>query len=155
MFFFSKRKIEEGGLLSLSKDMCKKNVGTDVSAWDSSGGLETMWTEELFSLENSFEMHHRIFTELWHIPSKISLASINLYVPVNSQEKRECWNSPADFLAASTISSIIVDGDLNITLDPKEKKGGVCERDPMHNMVEHLILIWDLIDFKPKIDRYT
>ena len=46
-------------------------------------------------------------------------------------------------------------GDSNITLDPKEKKGGVYERDLMHKTVENLILLWNLIDFKPKKGRYT
>ena len=61
----------------------------------------------------------------------------------------------AEFFAASNLSNILVAGDLNITLDPKEKKGGVCGRDPMHKTVEHLISIWELIDFKPKRGRYT
>ena len=90
-----------------------------MSARGSSGGLATLWTEELFSLENSFAMQHWIFTELRHIPSKICLAIFNLYVLVKFQEKRECWNSLEDFLDANTLSNIIVAGDLNITLDPK------------------------------------
>ena len=57
-------KIEEDSLLSLSKKNCKKNAGMVVSAQGSSGGLETPWTEELFSLEKSFETKHWIFTEL-------------------------------------------------------------------------------------------
>ena len=46
-------------------------------------------------------------------------------------------------------------GDLNLTLDVKEKKGGLCGRDPMLNIVENFILSWELIDFKPKRGRYT
>ena len=46
-------------------------------------------------------------------------------------------------------------GDLNLTLDVKKKKGGLCERDPMLNTVENFILSWELIDFKPKRGRYT
>ena len=44
----------------------------------------------------------------------------------------------------------MVAGDLNIIVDPKEKKGGVCGRDPMLKSVQNLISVWDLIDFKPK-----
>ena len=43
---------------------------------------------------------------------------------------------------------IMVAGDLNITMDPKEKKGGVYERDPMLKIVENLISLCELIDFK-------
>ena len=46
-------------------------------------------------------------------------------------------------------------GELNITMDPKEKKGGVYERDPMLKIVENLILFWELVDFQPKKGRYT
>ena len=51
-------KIEEDTLLSLSKNNWKNNVGKVVSARGSSGGLATVWTEELLSLENSFETQH-------------------------------------------------------------------------------------------------
>ena len=71
-------------------------------------------------------------------------------MPVNFQEKRDCWNSLASFLADKSFSSIIVNRNLNITMDAKEKKGGVCGRDPMLNLVENLIQTWRLIDFKPK-----
>ena len=121
-----------------------------MSARGSFGGLATLSSEDLFSLENSFVMQHWIFNELRHTSSKISLAIFNLYVPVNSQEKRECWNSLAEFLATSKFSNILLAGYFNITLDPKEKKGGVYGRDPMHKTVENLISIWDLIDLKPK-----
>ena len=51
-------KIEEESLLSLSKKNWKKNAGKVVSARASSGGLVTLWKEELFSLENSLETQH-------------------------------------------------------------------------------------------------
>ena len=49
----------------------------------------------------------------------------------------------------------MITGDLNITLDSKEKKGGICGRDPMLKSVENFITSWDLIDFKPKKGIYT
>ena len=51
-------KIEEDILLSLSKKNWKNNAGKVVSARVSSGGLETLWTEEMFSMVNSFETQH-------------------------------------------------------------------------------------------------
>ena len=103
---------------------------------------------------NSSETQHWIFTKLRHIPSKLSLDIFNLYVPVNFQEKKQCWSSLVDFVATYTPSNIIVAGDLNITMDPKEKKG-VCGRDPMHKSIENFILLGDLLDFKPKKGKYT
>lgn len=70
-------------------------------------------------------------------------------------EKKDCWNSLSDFLEIYTPPKIILAGDLNITLDPKEKKDGVWGKDPFHVSVESLILSWDLLGFKPKKGRYT
>ena len=64
-------------------------------------------------------------------------------------------NYLSDFIVVNSISNIMIDGDLNITLDSKEKKGGNSGRDPMLKTVENLITLWDLIDFKPKKGRYT
>ena len=115
-------KIEEGNLLSLRKKNWKKNAVKAMNAWGSSGGLATLWTEDLFSLENYFVTQHWIFIELQHTSSKISLVIFNLYVHVNSQEKRECWNTLVEFLATRNLSNILVLGDLNFTLAPKDKK---------------------------------
>ena len=71
-------------------------------------------------------------------------------MPVNFQEKRDCWKSQVVFLDDNSFSNIIVASDLNITMDAKEKKGGVRGRDPMLNTVENIIISWELIDFKPK-----
>ena len=46
-------------------------------------------------------------------------------------------------------------GDLNLVIDPKEKRGGNSGRDQMIPLVEELILHWDLLDFKPKRGLYT
>ena len=46
-------------------------------------------------------------------------------------------------------------GDLNIILDPMEKKGGVQGKDYFHEFVETLIHAWDMLDFKTKKGRFT
>ena len=115
-------KIEEETLLSLSKMKWKKNIGKAVSAQGSFGGLATMWLEDMFFMENSFETWHWIFTELCHTSSNISLVLFNLYVPINFLEKKECWNSLAYFIATYAPFNAIAADDLNIIMDPKEKK---------------------------------
>lgn len=45
--------------------------------------------------------------------------------------------------------------DLNLVIDPKEKRGGNSGRDQMLPLVEELILDWDLLDFKLKKGLYT
>ena len=80
-------KIEEEVVLLLSKSKWNLNVGKEVSARGSSGGLATLWSEEKFQLNRWFVTQHWIFTDLYHYSSKISLALFNLYVPVNYSEK--------------------------------------------------------------------
>ena len=80
-------KIDEDSLLSTSCKKWKTNVGKAVRAKGTAGGIATLWSKNSFSLENSFNMQHWIFTKLCHIPSKQSIYLFNLYVPVNSQEK--------------------------------------------------------------------
>lgn len=63
-------------------------------------------------------------------------------------EKKDYWNSLSDFLEIYAPQNIILAGDLNITLDPNEKKGRVWGKDPFHASVESLILEWDLLDHK-------
>ena len=61
----------------------------------------------------------------------------------------------SDFLETSSPSNVIVAGDLNIIIDPKEKKGGVLGKDPFQASVESLIQAFDLVDFKQKLGRFT
>ena len=80
-------KIDKDSLLSISCKRWKTNVGKVVSARGTAGGIATLWSEDVFSLENSFTSQHWIFTKLGHIPSKQTICLFNLYVSVNSQEK--------------------------------------------------------------------
>ena len=54
-----------------------------------------------------------------------------------------------------TPTNIIIAGDLNVTLAPCEKKGGVRGKDYMHDVVENMIHDWDFVDIKPKVGRFT
>ena len=122
-------KVTKEILLSLSKMNWKKNAGIAVSPRGSSGGLATLWAEDSFSLENSFKTRHWIFTEIRHLASKTSLSILNLHIPVNFQEKKDCWKSLAEYVDANIPSNMIMVGDLNIMLDPKDKNRGFCGRD--------------------------
>ena len=68
------------------------------------------------------DWQHWIFTDLQHIPRKTSLALFNLYVPVNLIEKKECWITLSHFIETQSPINIIVAGDLNIIINPEEKK---------------------------------
>ena len=86
-------KMEEEALLSLSSASWKKQGECVISAKGALGGLATLWNKNEFSLLNSFSNQHWIFMELQHLPSKFSIALLNLFVHVHYMEKRECWNT--------------------------------------------------------------
>ena len=94
--------IEDESLLLLSKTKWKLNVGKVVSARGTSGGLATLWSDEKFQLNRWFATQHWIFTDLYHISSKISLALFDLYIPVNFNEKKECWKTLSDFIETNS-----------------------------------------------------
>ena len=90
VLFLQEKKVVEENLLALSKMNWKKNAGIIVSARGSSGGLATLWAEDIISLENSFKTQHWIFTEIWHPASKTSLSIFNMYIHVIFQERKDC-----------------------------------------------------------------
>lgn len=148
-------KIAGQALLETGNSKWKKNSGIAVSARGSSGGLATLWNGELFQLISTHETLHWIYTELTHTSSKLTISLVNLYVPVNYSEKRDCWKSLADFLEQEAPNNIILAGDLNIVLKAKEKRGGTDHKDPMVGVVEEIAQTWDLHDFNPIHGLYT
>eukprot|EP00253_Pinus_taeda_P004415 PITA_04415 len=59
-------KLEGQALLEISKSKWNKKAGKAVSARGTSGGLATLWSEDLFHLNNFQATQHWIFTELKH-----------------------------------------------------------------------------------------
>lgn len=114
-----------------------------------------MWSEDKYQLESSFETQHWIFIELRHLSSKLSISLFNLYVPIHLIEKKACSQTLSDFLDIYSPHNILVARDLNLVIDPKEKRGGNNGKDQMLPLVEELLLHWDLLDFKPKKGLYT
>ena len=117
----------------------EKNAGLAVSARGCSGGLTTLWSEDIFHLKKSFRTHHWLFVELKHVSNNLILSHFNLYVPVNYVEKKICWQSLLDFLESHSFSNIVVAGDVNIIFKTKEKCGGNQDKDPFLELVDSLI----------------
>ena len=82
-------KIENDALLFLSKTKWKMNTGIVFSAQGTCGGLVTIWSKDKFTLLSLFVSQHWIYSELLCSTSKISIALLNLYVPVNLVEKKD------------------------------------------------------------------
>jgi hypothetical protein len=98
---------------------------------------------------------HWIRTSLLHIPTGKILNVINVYMPVIYQEKIDCWSSLQNLQGSLDSKDLIIAGDLNTTLHPKEKKGGSRVRDPTREHLEDLISSFHLIDINPSNDRFT
>lgn len=148
-------KIEGQALMDISKSKWKKNAGKAVKSRGTLEGVATLWFEDHFHLLNSHETQHWIFTELRHLESKLTIALFNLYVPVVYVEKQECWNSLSKFLDLHSPNNIILGGDLNIVMEPKEKRGENNIRDQLLPLVEELMQQRDLLDFSPVRGKYT
>ena len=73
-------KMGEESLLDMNRENWKKQGGCARGA---SNGLATLWNKNEFSLFNSFSTEHYIFTELQHLPLKVSLSLFNLYGPMH------------------------------------------------------------------------
>jgi len=150
-------KIKGELLLNTRSTKWKFDNGKVVSVRGSAGGIGigTFWSRKIFSLKRFYETQHWIFTELRHTSSNLTLVLFNLYVPIHYAKKREFWKSLSDFLELHNPKRIVIVGDLNIIMDPKEKRGGSYFRDPMLYIVENLMIQWDLVDFKPVKGEYT
>ena len=56
---------------------------------------------------------------------------------------------------AQSLVNVILARYLNIMLSLNEKKGRMRGKDHLHDAVEEIIQVWDLMDFKPKFGRFT
>ena len=102
----------------------------DVSARGTSRGLATLWYDDKFSLKSSYATQNWIYTKLQDLSSKTVISLFNLYVHVYFLEKKVCWKYLSEFMEIHSPINIIVVGDLNLILDPKEKHGGTRGKDP-------------------------
>ena len=64
-------------------------------------------------------------------------------------EKKDCWHSVQEILSSQNPENIILFGELNITLNAKEKRGGSIFRDLLREIMEDVMRDWDLEDVKP------
>jgi hypothetical protein len=117
--------------------------------------LGTLWNPNKIELIHSHSSSHWILTVLQHKDTDVQVSLFNIYAPVLHVEKRLCWNSIQEHLHLSHLENIIIAGDLNLTLKTGGKKRGSPLRDPFREIVDDLILDWDLEDIKPTKGLFT
>ena len=59
----------------------------------------------------------------------------NIYVPVNYRENKQCWDSVGEMSHEVQLENVILDGDLNLTLNLNEKRVGSRVRDSAREWV--------------------
>lgn len=147
--------MEDNEFLQTSKKFWKGSRGQVVSAWGASRGLGSLWNPLKYRLVSEIQNTHWLFLKLQPVDSRETFFLSNVYVPVNIEEKRECWGSVRHLLESKNFENIIIAGDLNLTLHMEEKRGGTIVRDPAREWVEDLMQDWDLLDIPSKNGKYT
>ena len=70
------------------------------------------------------------------------------------QKKNICWNLLREE-RSNLQGNVVLAGDLNVILSQEEKRGGSLVRYPIREMVDAIILEWNLLDVKPSSGKYT
>jgi exonuclease III len=128
-------KRKDTGILQERNYIWHSCKGVAVSSRGSSGGICTLWNPSIFSLQSWHSTTHWIRTTLLHIPTGKILNVFNVYMPVIYQEKIECWTSLQNLQGSLDPKDLIIAGDFNTTLHPKEKKGGTRVRTPLESIL--------------------
>jgi hypothetical protein len=116
--------MEDDSALHAGNTFWKKRSGEAVSSRGASGGLATFWDSSIFDLLVVHSTMQWIYTKLTHKVSGHQVSLFNLYVPILLTKKKYCWDSIEVFLSLHKPENIIIAGDLNVTLQAKEKKRG-------------------------------
>jgi exonuclease III len=110
IFLIQETKMEEQDFLQASKAFWKKGQGIVVSTRGALGGLGTFWDTLKYDLISSEACMHWVFTSLLHKETGRLVSLFNLYVPVLSSEKRNCWDLIKSFLNSNELENIIIGG---------------------------------------------
>jgi exonuclease III len=123
-------KMEASIILETTKKVFKTTVGSTVSSQGASGGIETLWDDQIWTLEVTLETQSWLLTVLKNKDNSNIISVINVYMPNSYKDKTACWNSL--FMLKNTIdlSSCIIGGDFNTHLNTGEKKEAVKSETP-------------------------
>ena len=70
------------------------------------------------------------------------------------QKKKICWTLLRE-QRSNLQGNVVLARDLNVILSQEEKIGGSLVKDPIREMVDDIILEWNLMDVKPSSGKYT
>ena len=132
-------KMEKDMFLQVSTKFWKKGGRSAVNSRGASGGIGTLWDNQKFELVEAKHNPHWILTTLLQKETNNQVRLFNMYVPVSYADKKTCWNLIQEE-RSNLLGNVILVGDLNITLNQAEKRGGSMVRDPIREHVDDLML---------------
>ena len=79
----------------------------------------------------------------------------NIYGPIVNRAKEYFWKQLEMYRFGKMHLLCIITGDFNVTIFPKEKKGGSKVRYPFGERLEDVISSWKLVDIKKMKGKYS
>ena len=153
IFLIQETKMEEYVFLQTSTNFWKKRGKAAISSRGASGGIGTLWDDTKYEAVDIKYNTSWILTQLRHKESNILVRIYNIYAPNSYVEKKNCWNLLHEE-RSNLQGNVILVGDLNIILSQDEKREGSLIREPIREMVDDIILDWNLMDVKPSSGKY-
>jgi exonuclease III len=110
-------KMEASTILETTKKVFKATVGAVVSSQGASGGIATLWDEQIWTLEVTLETQSWLLTVLKNKDNSNNISVVNVYMPNSYKDKMACWNSLSELKNSIDLSSCIIGGDFNTHLN--------------------------------------
>jgi exonuclease III len=141
--------------IEATRKIYKTTGGIVAISQGASGGIATIWNEQIWASEVTFETQNWILTTLKNKDDNNIITMINIYMPNSYKDKLAAWASLSNLRNTMDLATCIIEGDLNTHLNQGEKKGGSKVRDPLSENPVDLISDWDMQDIKPIKGHYT
>ena len=86
-------KLEDKSFLQASKNLWTKSEAREISTREASGGIGTLWNSNKYAVIFEASNTHWLLLKLQNLDTKKIFSLFNVYSPVNTQEKKDCWDT--------------------------------------------------------------